>query len=169
MRPSKLHQGPYISPEYKLYNCSPFDLQGLTLIPAWISNHMPRKMWNEITFPFTNLNGSTVEVWEWTSNFITHIIMDVMTYPCWDLSLTMLVKGATGNNFPFNVNITSNHTKKLWYLFLMKAQLSFYYIYCYLYSPAVALLYSTLGYQVPYGRLIPFMFSLLNSPSKWVI
>ena len=23
-------------------------------------------------------------------------MMDVITYPCWDLSLTMLVKGATG-------------------------------------------------------------------------
>ena len=27
-----------------------------------------------------------VEVWEWTSNFIPHIIMDVNTHPCWNLS-----------------------------------------------------------------------------------
>ena len=34
---------------------------------AWISNHMPDKVWDEITYPFPNFN----EVWEWISNF-TH-------------------------------------------------------------------------------------------------
>ena len=33
-----------------------------SLIPAWISNHMPGKVWNEITYPFLNFNGCTVEV-----------------------------------------------------------------------------------------------------------
>ena len=27
---------------------------GLTLIPAWISNHMPCKVWDEITYPILN-------------------------------------------------------------------------------------------------------------------
>ena len=40
---------------------------------------MPRKVWDEITCPFPNFNSSTVEVWEWISNFIPHIIMDVIT------------------------------------------------------------------------------------------
>ena len=57
---------------------------GLTLIPAWISNHMLSKVWDEITYPYPNFNGRTVEVWEWISNFITHYIMDVIAYPCWD-------------------------------------------------------------------------------------
>ena len=35
---------------------------GLTLITAWISNHMPSNMWDEITYPFLNFNGCTVEV-----------------------------------------------------------------------------------------------------------
>ena len=39
-----------------------FYLHGLTLIPAWISNHLPRKVWDEITYPFLNFNGCTVEV-----------------------------------------------------------------------------------------------------------
>ena len=26
-------------------------------------------MWDEIIYPFPNLNGATVEVWEWISNF----------------------------------------------------------------------------------------------------
>ena len=35
-----------------------------------------------ITFP--KLNGATIEVWEWISNFIPHFIMDVIIHPCWD-------------------------------------------------------------------------------------
>ena len=34
----------------------------LTLIPAWINNHMPNKVWDEITYPFLNFNDCTVEV-----------------------------------------------------------------------------------------------------------
>ena len=32
-------------------------------IPTWISNHMPCKVWNEITDPFPNFNGEAIEVW----------------------------------------------------------------------------------------------------------
>ena len=42
----------------------------LPLIPAWISNHMHSKMWDEIIYPFPNFSDSTIEVWEWISNFI---------------------------------------------------------------------------------------------------
>ena len=41
-------------------------------------------VWDKITYPFLNFNGTTVEVWEWISNFIPCFIMDVITYPCWD-------------------------------------------------------------------------------------
>ena len=34
----------------------------LILIPAWISNHIHYKMWDEITYPFLNFNSATVEV-----------------------------------------------------------------------------------------------------------
>ena len=61
---------------------SPFYLHGLTLIPAWISNHMPDNVWNEIAYPFPIFNGATGEVWEWICNFIPHFIIDVITYPC---------------------------------------------------------------------------------------
>ena len=30
--------------------------------PAWISNYILGKVWDEITYPFLNLNGCTVEV-----------------------------------------------------------------------------------------------------------
>ena len=36
----------------------------LTLIPAWINNQIHYKVWDEITCPFPNFNGETVEVWE---------------------------------------------------------------------------------------------------------
>ena len=53
---------------------------------------MSSKVWDEITYPFANFNICTVEVWDWISNFFPQFIMDVLTYPCWDLSQNMLVK-----------------------------------------------------------------------------
>ena len=37
---------------------------GLTLIPAWISNYIYYKVWDEVTYPFPKINGCTIEVWE---------------------------------------------------------------------------------------------------------
>ena len=34
----------------------------LTLIPAWISNYIHYNVSDEITYPFLNFNGATVEV-----------------------------------------------------------------------------------------------------------
>ena len=62
----------------------PFTNMVLTLFPAWISNHTSSKVLDEITYPFLNFNGATVEVKEWISNFFPHIIMDALTYPWWD-------------------------------------------------------------------------------------
>ena len=59
---------------------------------TWI--HIQHKVWDKITYPFPNFNGCAVEVWEWISNLIWHLIMDVITYPCWDQNQSLLVKGA---------------------------------------------------------------------------
>ena len=40
----------------------PFYKHGLTLIPPWISNHTLYNVLDEITYPFQNFNGATVEV-----------------------------------------------------------------------------------------------------------
>ena len=48
------------------------------------SNYTHYNEWDEITYPFLNFNGATVEVYEWISNFIPQFIMDLITYPCWD-------------------------------------------------------------------------------------
>ena len=42
-------------------------------------------MWDEVTYPSLNVNGYSVEVWEWISNFFLHFIMDVNNYSCWDV------------------------------------------------------------------------------------
>ena len=55
---------------------------GLTLIQTWISNHIDYDVLDEITYPFPNFNGGTVEVCEWTSNFMPHFTVHVITYPC---------------------------------------------------------------------------------------
>ena len=52
----------------------PFYSHGLTLIPALISNYVHYNMWGEITYPFPNFNGYTVEVWEWISN-LSHVLL----------------------------------------------------------------------------------------------
>ena len=57
---------------------------------------MPCNVWNEIIYPFPNFSICTVEVWQWLSDFIPHILMGVITYLFWDKSWCMLVKGATG-------------------------------------------------------------------------
>ena len=46
----------------------------MEFIPAWISSHMPSKVWHEIMYQLPNFNGATVEVWQWISNIIPHFI-----------------------------------------------------------------------------------------------
>ena len=41
---------------------------------------MPSNVWDEITYPFPNSNGCTVEEWEWRGNLIPHILLDVIIY-----------------------------------------------------------------------------------------
>ena len=48
----------------------PLQQHGLTLILENISNHAPKNVWDEITYPIPNFNGCTVQVLEWLSNFI---------------------------------------------------------------------------------------------------
>ena len=54
--------------------------------PSLDKQYMPNKVWNEITDSFQIVNGCSVEVLGWISNLIPHLIMDVTTYPCSDLS-----------------------------------------------------------------------------------
>ena len=60
----------------------PFYYHDLTLILVWINNYIHCKGWDEITYPFPNFNGATVEICEWISYFIPHFTEHVN--PCWD-------------------------------------------------------------------------------------
>ena len=57
---------------------------------------MPSEVWDKITYPFQSLNGlfALLHFWEWANNFIPRIIMDEITYPYWDWSWSMLIKGS---------------------------------------------------------------------------
>ena len=59
-----------------------------------LSNHSQYKVWCEITYLFPNFNGCTV--WEWKRNFTSLYNGHVITYPYWNLSKTMSVKGTPG-------------------------------------------------------------------------
>ena len=73
-----------------------FHNHGVYLIPAWISNPMPSKVWFGKTYLFPNFNGCIGEIWEWISNFIPHFVIDVITHPCLAQSQSMSVKGDPG-------------------------------------------------------------------------
>ena len=60
----------------------PLLLSWINLSPVWIGNHIPSKVWDEITYSLPNFNCCTVEVLEWISNCISHFIVHVVTYPC---------------------------------------------------------------------------------------
>ena len=45
---------------------------------------MPGKVWYEMTYPILIVNGGTVEVKEWISNFIPDFIIDEINYASWD-------------------------------------------------------------------------------------
>ena len=80
-----------LSPRFEWVRLSMFT----HILQGWLTS---RKVWVEITYPFPNFDGCNVRVWEWISNFIPQFIMDVITYPCWDWSKSMLVLGATGGH-----------------------------------------------------------------------
>ena len=40
-----------------------------TFNPAWINNHMPSKVWNEITYPFPNLIDCTISLFGMDTSF----------------------------------------------------------------------------------------------------
>ena len=63
-----------------------------------VGNHMPRKVWDEITYQFPNFNSCILEFWELISYFIPHFIMDVITYPLLGLNLIQVSKKDLGVN-----------------------------------------------------------------------
>ena len=71
---------------YSIHDASnregPFFLTPNKFNPS-INNHIPSKMWDEISYLFPNFNCATVEVWERIKKIIPHFIMDVITCTSW--------------------------------------------------------------------------------------
>ena len=60
---------------------------------------------NEITYPFPNSSGTTVDVWEWTRNFTWHVLGHVITHPC----ISNLLNHTTTITEPENFNMHIKH------------------------------------------------------------
>ena len=58
---------------------------------------MPSKVWDEVTNSFPNFNDCTVEVWEWTSNFIPQLMIDVICLSMMELKLIYVIKEGPWN------------------------------------------------------------------------
>ena len=50
--------------------------------PSMKNDNIHYKVWEKITHPFPNLNGYTIEVWDWIDDFIPHLTDHVSKYPC---------------------------------------------------------------------------------------
>ena len=50
------------------------------IISVWISNHMLHEVWNDITYPFPNFNGCTVEIWQFISDFTSNFICTLLFF-----------------------------------------------------------------------------------------
>ena len=54
---------------------------------------MPNRAWCQITYPFPNSNGWTIDVWQGINNFIPHLIKDGIIHAYRIKVYTLLVKG----------------------------------------------------------------------------
>ena len=67
-----------------IYSRGIFYYHGITLILAWISNHMHYKVWDEIYLSMLKL--ALLRFWQWICNFIPHFTQHLITCPCWESS-----------------------------------------------------------------------------------
>ena len=71
--------------------------------PSMESNYLPGKMWEVITYPFLNVNGATLEVWELICDLISHFnCIDKYFHPTF----------YNGCNYLFVLGIKSNYVCK---------------------------------------------------------
>ena len=87
----------------------------------------------------SGFNGCAVEVWEWLSNFTPHIIMDVITYSCWDLIDLCSAGGGFGNiiatMFPFWWRSTDNNGSMIPYISLLTMSKFTWFIHILIHAP----------------------------------
>ena len=67
----------FVLPSFPL---QPFCQRDLTEIHTWINNYIHYKVWDEMTYPFPNFNGCTVEILDRISNLTPHFTGLAITY-----------------------------------------------------------------------------------------
>ena len=67
---------------FLLWTEAPFPSMGLLFIQPWIINYILYIVWDEITYPFLNFNGCTVQLRECLSSYTARISRHVITFPC---------------------------------------------------------------------------------------
>ena len=72
-------------------------------------------MWDEITYPFPILNGATVEVWQWISNFLPRFITDVIFLSMQELKLIHIdvSKRGSSNFLPYFMELHLLYAKSM--------------------------------------------------------
>ena len=88
-------------------------------------NYIQYNVWDEIAYPVPNFNGCTIKVWEWISNFTPHLLVDVITNPCWDWRSSILVKWAPCRSSSFLMLTVSGGFVDFLGNFLQPAQYQF--------------------------------------------
>ena len=90
------HQSSALLPHMRGQQCRKYFL-GIPLPchggEAFWGNYIHYKVWDEITYPFLNFNGYTVEVWEWIDNFIPCLTGHVITHRCWEKLIHVSKRG----------------------------------------------------------------------------
>ena len=146
-----------------------FYYQGLTLIPEWISNYIHYRVWDEITYPFLTFTNCTIEVWEWISNFIPQFPGHVISYPCRDLSWTIIVKGTTGAIYKlylFRPELITRECEHRWWLLLPTLFARYFFV---LFWKDNHVIMSAMASQIT-GILIVFQAQNkenINTPRHW--
>ena len=83
---------------------------GLTIIPAWINNHIPSKVWNEITYQFPNLEANTV----YPANMYKVLCYFPGNKKCQDWSTLQKLKHCLKHENKVNGNKVLSYCKALW-------------------------------------------------------
>ena len=95
------------------------------LLLTWINfntsidkRSQPNKLWDEIIYPYTNLNGASVV--QWMRNSIPNYTMGVIIYPCWHSNKSILANGAPSQRQCTLLQMHRHDLSKNWGWFLYK-------------------------------------------------
>ena len=72
----------YLSSQSAFYDRVFFYQYEIILTPEWISNHIPSKVWDGITYRFLNFSVTTADAWDWIGN-LSHTLLG-MTWFIYD-------------------------------------------------------------------------------------